>query len=78
MRGLSEHSNARSYWTPTRAARSRLLPLIKREVIVAYKKDFSDTLTRAINTYKNLRPYNTQLGYRVTNRSQHNLSFLRR
>jgi hypothetical protein len=33
---------------------------------------------KCVNTYQNLRPYNTQLGYRVTNRSQHNLFFLRR
>ena len=38
MRGLSGHSNARSYWTPVRGNRSRLLPLIKREVIAVYKK----------------------------------------
>ena len=40
MRGLSEHANARSYWTPVRGNRSRLLPPLKREVIAAYKKDF--------------------------------------
>jgi hypothetical protein len=30
-----------------RADRSKYLPPIKREVFEAYKKDFSDTLTRA-------------------------------
>jgi hypothetical protein len=38
MRGLSGHSNARSYWTPVRGNRSRLLPPIKREGLEAYKK----------------------------------------
>ena len=44
MRGLSGHSNARSYWTPVRGNRSRLLPPLKREVIAAYKNSFQTRL----------------------------------